>query len=104
MFITNSFSLNMVSAFPADIHANPLTLDEAKNIVSQGIESAVGHEDTAAVFSSQLGFEVKPNRITISLKKRDRILVGQYKGPRLPEGTKTLPEGATIEWLLVELK
>lgn len=104
MIIVNSFSLNMVSSFPLDIHAEPLTLDEAKNVARHGIESAVGHEDTAAVFSSQLGLEIKPNRITVSLKRGDMILVGQYKGPRLPEGTKTLPEGAVIEWLLVELK
>lgn len=25
-------------------------------------------------------------------------LVGQYRGPRLPDGATTLPEGATIEW------
>jgi hypothetical protein len=27
--------------------------------------------------------------------------VGQYTGPRLPEGSKTLPEGASVEWLFV---
>lgn len=31
----------------------------------------------------------------------DAALIGQYIGPRLPEGATELPAGATIEWWLV---
>lgn len=101
--IFNSFSLNMVAEFPSDIHVEEVSLPEAKKL-AEGRESAVGHADTAAVFSQQLGIPVPANRINISLKKGDMVLVGQYRGPRLPEGAITLPEGATIQWLLVSVR
>ena len=63
--------------------------------------SAVGHADTAAVFAHVLGVPVACNRATVALKDGDVALVGQYSGPRLPEGATTLPEGATIKWVVV---
>jgi len=66
-------------------------------------KSIVGHADTAAVLSSILGMEVKFNRETVSLVKGDTLIVGQYKGPRMEEGCKALPPGATIEWLFVTI-
>lgn len=65
--------------------------------------SAVGHSDTAVVFASVLGHPVATNRATVSLVPGDAIIVGQYSGPRLPEGATTLPEGATIKWALVSV-
>ncbi|MCK7505116.1 MAG: DUF1874 domain-containing protein [Desulfobacterales bacterium] len=56
--------------------------------------SAVGHADTAAVFSSLLGRPVPVERRSIKLDEGETALVGQYIGPRLPEGATTLPEGA----------
>jgi hypothetical protein len=47
---------------------------------------------------------VPTNRATVSLKKGDTVVVGQYRGSRLPEGATTLPEGATIQWLWVVIK
>ena len=98
--ILNAFSLNMVSA-PAEISVREISPEEARSLAMAGVESAVGHADTAAVFSNQLGVAVPANRVTVSLLKGDTVLVGQYKGPRLPEGATTLPAGATIQWLLV---
>lgn len=65
--------------------------------------SAVGHELTAAVFSAVLGVPVACRRETVCLPYGARVVVGQYRGPRLPEGATSLPEGATIEWLHVEV-
>jgi hypothetical protein len=66
------------------------------------LQSAVGHADTAAVFSAVLGLPIAQNRVSVKLTDPDiRALVGQYIGPRLPEGATTLPEGAAIEWWLV---
>jgi hypothetical protein len=64
-------------------------------------ESAVGHADTAAVFANELGLPILANRVSVRLVKGECALIGQYIGPRLPEGCKTLPEGARIEWWIV---
>ena len=71
------------------------------NEVPADVESAVGHESTAKVVSSMLGFEVKPNRVSIKLTESDVLYVAQYTGPRLPEGATTLPEGASLEFFEV---
>ncbi|MFA5183937.1 MAG: DUF1874 domain-containing protein [Patescibacteria group bacterium] len=102
MFLLNAFSLNMISIFPIAIKVEEISLEQAKALAAETI-SAVGHADTANVFSSVLGVNVPTNRTTVVLKKDDQALVGQYIGPRLPEGATTLPEGATIKWLLVTL-
>jgi hypothetical protein len=101
MFLLNAFSLNMLAEFPAQPLFEEISLDEVQKSLEDGFTSAVGHADTAAVFSSQLGIEVPANRTTVSLKKGDTAVIGQYRGPRLPEGATTLPEGASIVWLQV---
>ncbi len=103
MKLLNAFSLNMVPVFPTDIHIEEIPLTQAQELATD-LESAVGHADTAAVFSSVLGTSVATNRANVSLSQGETVLVGQYRGPRLPEGCKTLPEGATIQWLLVTVK
>lgn len=102
MIITNAFSLNMIDSFPMSVNVEEITLDEARELAAK-CESAVGHADTAAVFSSVLGLTVPANRMTVTLRESDSVLIGQYKGPRLPEGTTKLPEGATIQWLCVHI-
>ena len=95
MFLLNAFSLNMIVG-NADIAVREITQVAAANLAAI-CTSAVGHADTAAVFSSVLGVEVPCNRATVALKEGDVALVGQYSGPRLPEG-------ATIKWLVVAVK
>lgn len=105
MIITNAFSLNMVRGFPVTIDVKEITLsDVIAELFCNGIQSAVGHSDTAAVFTDVIGLLIPTNRCNVSLKVGDRVIVGQYIGPRLPEGTTTLPENAMIKWLLVEIK
>lgn len=101
MLLCNAFSLNMLGSMPASVEVAELTVDQAKDFLSSNLESAVGHADTASVMSSVLGLEVPANRTTVSLSAGDEVVVGQYRGPRLPEGATVLPEGATIQWLLV---
>lgn len=86
---------------PCSISIEVVDLAKARSIALEGIESAVGHADTAAIFSSELRVPVITNRATVSLKKGDVVLIGQYRGPRLPEGATILPDGATIQWFLV---
>ena len=99
MYLLNAFSLNMLAG-NADVHVREVSLDTARNL-AKVCTSAVGHADTAAVFSSVLGVAVPCNRATVALKDGDAALVGQYSGPRLPEGAVSLPEGAAIKWLVV---
>ena len=47
-----------------------------------------GHEQTAQLLG------IPMNRITIRAKPGDKIVWAQYKGPRLEEGSTTVPEGA----------
>lgn len=107
MILLNAFSINMLPAGSNKVTFADVTLTEAKALVANGFTSAVGHADTAAVFADVLGVDVPCNRTSISIPERGICvsawiaLVGQYSGPRLEEGTKTLPGGATIRWVAV---
>ena len=103
MYLTNAFSANMLADFPASVSFAEVSADQARFALmcaaeadgeADFIASAVGHADTAAVFSAVLGIPVECRRVTVSLKAGDSAIVGQYIGPRLPEG-------AMIKWLLV---
>jgi len=103
MFISNAFSLNMLAQVPASIEVHSLDIEQAQKACASGFISCVGHSDTAALFSQVLGIPIPMNRQSVSLRPGDTLLVGQYNGPRLPEGTTRLPEGATIRWFLVRV-
>lgn len=106
ILLCNAFSLNMLDlSLVSKIEIKPLTAFEVSAYLAENkFESVVGHADTAAVFADVLGISVPTNRVTVSLDDRSTVLiVGQYKGPRLAEGTVHLPEGATIEWVKVNL-
>ena len=103
MYILNAFSANMlVGGFPASVKFTEITAAKAADM-AEGAVSAVGHADTAALFSRVLGVEVAANRATVALYRGNVAILGQYSGPRLPEGTTELPAGAKITWLLVEV-
>lgn len=103
--IANAFSLNMVDVVDGvDLKVSRLNVEFIREIIANSkgkYESIVGHVDTAALLSAELGVDVPCNRATFVLDHDATLIVGQYKGPRLAEGTKTLPEGAKIEWLAV---
>lgn len=102
MKLLNAFSLNMMHGFNSNVQFLTITRAQAQVLgQSLGFESCVGHADTAAVFSEQLGLEVPANRATVSLVRGEMALIGQYRGPRLEEGTTALPAGACIDWTLV---
>lgn len=89
MYLLNSFSIQMLAEFPANV-----TFEEVQEL-PQGLESAVGHQDTANVLG------VKFNRCNVTLKKGDTAYVAQLMGGRLPEGATTLPEGYRFKFLKV---
>ncbi len=60
--------------------------------------SAIGHEDTARLISEMSGCDISCNRISVpTFDSGDEHLIVLYKGPRLPEGVTTLPEGASLQ-------
>ena len=105
LYLSNAFALSMLPSRIMDIRVYPLS-DAAHAAAELGDGpwvSVVGHEDTAVIFTSMLGTDVPANRVTLALEAGDRLIVGQYFGPRLPVGTTVLPEGAAIRWMEVEI-
>lgn len=104
LYLANAFSLNMLDR---SLHAPvivPADLEAVKDSLQhETFTSVVGHPDTAALFAALLDVDVPCNRTSVRLQHGDILLVGQYTGPRLPEGATTLPEGASIEWWQVSI-
>jgi hypothetical protein len=103
--ITNAFSISMIEIEKeGNINFRKITIAEVKNLLSHfPYSSAIEHADTAAVVSSILGVHLPANKIiNVKLSKDKRLIVAQYNGPRLPEGSTTLPENASIDfWMVV---
>jgi len=124
VYLSNAFSLQMQGE--NECSTRRVTLDEAKQailslvpgpyidresekdgsdaVVTLAARSCVGHADVATVLSGLIGFDVPVNRVSVSLQPGDTLVVGQYVGPRLPEGCKELPTGAHIEWYIVSCR
>lgn len=103
MIITNSFSINMLSNLNSTVKFTEIDRAIAAYYLKDNCTSAVGHKDTAAVLSSDIGVEIVPNRIDVKLDPGTFFIVGQYIGPRLDEGCTTLPDGANIKWILAHV-
>ena len=113
LFITNSFSINMLEGGTM-VDFIPMSIEEVKKYISRtttgsfaaNIVSAIGHADMAKIVSDQLEMAIPMNRVSIKLsvergKISDTALVAQYSGPRLAEGATSLPDGAEIRYWLV---
>lgn len=80
------------------LECNQFSPDEYK----MEVVSAIGHADIAAIMSNFLELDLPVNRVSIKLDDpKDIVLIGQYIGPRLPEGTTKLPDNAKLEWWYV---
>ena len=107
LYICNAFSLSMLPEWAEGVSTKRLSSEEARQLVNQfadKVVSAIGHADTCQVFRGILNAYLEPNRVSVQLDRAILALVGQYQGPRLPEGATCLPEGASIQWFLVESK
>ena len=97
-YIGNAFSLQMLDTnAPWNISVCPVA---PENIPAE-IISCIGHPDTAAVVSAELGRNIPSNRISVHLLPGDTLYVAQFIGGRLPEGATRLPKGFTINYLRV---
>lgn len=93
-YLSNAFSLQMLSSFPTTLNISECSKEEA---LSPSNISIVGHPDTAAVLG------VKFNRVSLTLNHGDTLYVSQLQGGRLPEGAITLPAGFTFKYLKITL-
>jgi len=106
IYLGNSFSLSMLDN--EDVHEGSyLHVQEVSpQVISTWLTryewiSCIGHTDTAGLVSGILGIEIPTNRVSVKLTHEDFLFVAQYVGPRLPEGSTTLPEGASIKFIKV---
>lgn len=115
--LTNAFSLNMVDVKHithlrmvsiADWQAAQLL---ATALRKGELRNAIGHANTDELIRGILTKAHHPStislpvgeRLTVKMSEADSLIVAQYSGPRLPEGSTELPEGAKIEFVLVQL-
>ena len=101
--LSNAFSINMLadSTKLCNLRFKKITKETAQFVVDElGFISHIGHADTAKEVSKELGIEVPAIRDTYTFTSH--LLVAQYTGKRLDEGTTALPDGSNIVWWLVE--
>ena len=91
MYLLNVFSLQMVDTPRVSRFSEVEKLPE-------GLESAVGHPDTATVLG------VAMNRINVKLNRGNVAYIAQLQGGRLPEGSTTLPEGFSFKYIRVDVE
>ncbi len=102
-YLANAFSLGMLKSEPRyNLTLDLLTPDEARQL-AKNAESVVGHESTCDLFSALLQRPVPLARTTLHLSPGDEVIVGQYSGGRLELGATELPDGATVQWVLVKV-
>ncbi len=89
MKIVNAFSLNMLPTLDAVVKFKQVS----RPATWEGHESYIGHADTANILG------LPTNRVSVSMAVGETILICQYCGPRLPEGSMTLPVGAVINFI-----
>ena len=107
MKLLNAFSANMLdpSIESINVEFHKLTLRGARDIVENyGIESCIGHADTANLLSNMLDTKIETNRCTVSMAHNEHAILCQYRGERLTEGCTTLPENSTITFFLITIK
>lgn len=106
VYLANAFSLQMMDlTSPHTVTINPVTVDTVRGILlANGFVSAIGHQDTANVLANVLGVGVLMNRVSVSLTPDDTLVVAQVVGGRLPEGSTTLPDGVSIQFVVVKVQ
>lgn len=105
VYIVNAFPAGVVPPQGALVRWFPVEPAVVAEYADEGAVSAIGHEDTARLVSFLIGRNVPAQRITIpQLNVGDVLLVAAYRGPRLPEGATTLPEGAEVVFFEVTFR
>ena len=85
MKLLNAFTPAMLT-LPAIVRFEEVTEAGARVLALAGLESCVGHQGSADLYAAKLGIPMAVNRTNVRLAVGDSALIGQYQGPRLPEG------------------
>jgi len=116
LYLANAFSLNMLhipSGKMAHVVVNKIEEGRAAELIRSacrlgGFSNIIGHHTTdevvRSIFEDYELFAPVGARKSVLLHEEDILIVAQYIGPRLEEGTTTLPDGARIEWFEVYLE
>lgn len=105
MKVFNAFSIQMVASLDeASVSFKKISIEQAKNLLANGVDSYVGHAATAVVISGILGIEVPAQRRFGTLVPDETAVVAQVVGGRLPEGATTLPDGMSIQFFQVTVQ
>ncbi len=85
--LANAFSLSMLPMSSAEtiLRVKEVGIEEVKELLAGGFESAIGHESTAAFLTSKLGIQVKAERKQVTIDANTILVVFQLLS-RLPEG------------------
>lgn len=100
MKILNAFSFNMVDIPQGMIRFETISLEQARELARTS-ESAIGHVQTAQLFSALLGVALEATRPTVKLAVGETALLGQLRGPRRDLHDESLASESHIDWLLV---
>jgi len=98
------FDLDTIDGRVPIVQFVPISYFDVVSALEGGFTSAIGHADTAAVVGNILDLPVQANRVSVKLEQGDNLIVAQYSGPRLPEGSTSLPEGASIKFVCCNVK
>jgi hypothetical protein len=87
IYVSNAFSLSMLSSFPTYLRVREVSLEDVKKLLSceSNFVSAVGHQATADLLTKLLNIQIPFNRVQISLNSNDILIVFQLQ-TRLEEG------------------
>ena len=81
-YLLNTPILTSYGAWSFD---GPISVEQAKERILPGFESAIGHEASAQFLSQLLGINVPMNRVAVTMQAGDTALILRIK-TRLPEG------------------
>lgn len=107
LFVSNAFSMNMVSASiadkPFDMLVTPVTSPD-EFFDGTDVVECMSNQATCDLFNlyatkHQVVAESNP----VSLDIGDTLLVMQYNGPRLEKGLTSIPSGGTVRFFIVEV-
>lgn len=98
-YLMNAIPGTMLPGNGGTLKIEPVSAETVRNAFEAGeVTSAIGHADTAFLVGQMIGASVLENRINApAYKPGDQHFLVLYRGPRLPEGSKRLPDGAKLE-------
>lgn len=106
LYVSDAFSTSMLNFPDRDIRSiyfKKMSVEEARETIEHAVEveGIIGYDNTAQIVNEILDIPITHTRKSVKIYSyEEAVLVCQYSGPRLPEGTTVLPEGAKIEFIL----